>query len=80
MLQNSSATIVKDHHLRKVQPRNKNTYATSDVKSSSVQVGCIRNVGIIGTRTDPQTQPVASAPSLQAAKVQKVKDHNTSER
>lgn len=52
-------------HLRKVQARNKYTYTTSEVRSSSVQVGRSRTDGIIGTRKEPQTQPATKAPNLQ---------------
>lgn len=52
-------------YLRKVQAKNKNTYTTSDVRSSSVQVGCNRTVGIVGTRREPPTHPSTRATNLQ---------------
>lgn len=40
------------------------TNDTSDVRSSSVQVGCKRTDGIIGTSREPTIQPTTSAPNL----------------
>ena len=60
--------LQKEHivglHLRKVHARNRKTYATNDVNNSSVHVGWIRTVGIIGTKIEPHIHPVARAPSL----------------
>ena len=50
--------------LRKVQGRKKNKHTTSDIKSSRVHVGCNRSAGILGTRREPDTQPITRAPSL----------------
>lgn len=65
-------------YLKKVQARNKKKYATSDVRSSSVQVGCIRTVGIIGTTTEPRIQPLARAPSLKWKHIKMLVTYETS--
>ncbi|GER30304.1 L-lactate dehydrogenase [cytochrome] [Striga asiatica] len=53
------------YHLRKVHAKNMKTYATRDVRSSRVQVGCNKYVGIRGTKNEPQIQPTTSDPNLQ---------------
>lgn len=50
-------------HLRKVHPRNKKMYTTSEVRSSRVQVGCKMAVGIIGTKQEPQIHPTTRDPN-----------------
>ena len=62
-------------HSRKVHARNRKTYATNDVNNSSVHVGWIRTVGIIGTKIEPHIHPVARALSLQCNNRVKTEDH-----
>jgi hypothetical protein len=55
----------EEFHLRNVHPRNKRTYATSDVRSSRDHVGGMRNAGINGTNSEPMIQPPTSTPNLE---------------